>query len=122
MMPGMGAPAAAPGYGMQPNPYAQPHAQPNPYANPYAQQGYNYQAQNAGAQLGSALNSFGNAFGSFVESAVGGLSVGARVMVQWSNGQRYPATVTGSQAGQLEVAFPDGRRVWVPQAYVSLVY
>src|SRR5262249_44637215 len=66
MMPNLGAPAAAPGYAMQPNPYAQPHAQPNPYANPYAQQGYNAQAQSAGAQLGGALNAFGNAFGSFV--------------------------------------------------------
>ena len=96
----------------------QPYGVPQqPYApQPYPQQPY---AQSAGHQIGSALNAFGNAFGALVESAVGGISVGARVIVQWSDGNRYPGTVTASQGGQVEVAFPDGRRVWVAQAYVS---
>lgn len=72
-----------------------------------------------GDQLGNALSAFGNAFNSLVETAVGGMSVGARVLVQWSDGNKYPGTVTASRGGQVEVAFPDGRRVWVPQAYVS---
>ena len=40
-------------------------------------------------------------------------------MVQWSDGNRYPGTVTQVRAPQIEVAFPDGRRVWVPQHVVS---
>jgi hypothetical protein len=38
--------------------------------------------------------------------------------VQWSDGNRYPATVLCSNAGQVQVAFPDGRQVWVPSQYV----
>jgi hypothetical protein len=53
---------------------------------------------------------------------MGAFSVGSRVLVQWSDGNRYPATVTNSQAGQVEVAFPDGRRMWIPQAYASMIY
>jgi hypothetical protein len=99
-----------------------PPAPPPP--NAYPQQAYyNAQAQNAGAQIGSAFNAFGNALGSFVDGAVGAFAVGSRVMVQWSDGQRYPATVAQPpQAGQIEVAFPDGRRVWVPQGVVSAIY
>jgi hypothetical protein len=110
-----GAPRAA-GPLPAPNPY--PSAQPNPYAQ---QQAYDNSPEAVGAQVGSALHSFGNAMNSFFEGAVGAMSVGTRVMVQWSDGRRYPATVTNSQAGQLEVAFPDGRRVWMPQVYVSII-
>jgi hypothetical protein len=111
------ATSAAPATPGAMNNYGSPQPQPNMYyqQNPYAAQG-----QSVGAQMGSALNAFGNAFGAFMESAVGALSVGARVMVQWSDGNRYPGTVTAAQAGQVQVAFPDGRRVWVPSAYVSI--
>ncbi len=95
---------------------ARRHVHPQQPQQAYPQQPY---PQSAGAQIGSALNAFGNAFGALVESAVGGFSVGSRVLVQWSDGKRYPGTVTASQGGQVEVAFPDGRRVWVAQAYVS---
>jgi len=127
-------PAAMGGYGMgapqppmmapqQPmmgqNPYMQQPQMGYPQANPYyAQQPY--AAQSAGAQMGNALNAFGNAFGSFVEGAVGAFAIGSRVMVRWSDGNRYPGTVIASQGAQVQVAFPDGRQVWVPQAYVSL--
>jgi hypothetical protein len=101
-----------------------PPAAGYPAPNAYQQQAYyNAQAQNAGAQIGNAFNAFGNALGSFVDGAVGAFAVGSRVMVQWSDGQRYPATVAQPpQAGQIEVAFPDGRRVWVPQGVVSAIY
>ncbi|MBX3260348.1 MAG: hypothetical protein KF782_11710 [Labilithrix sp.] len=122
---GAAAPQAAPGAPAA-HPYAQPGAPAaHPYAqpNPYAQHGhYNPHAQSAGAQFESAFSSFSNAVGSFVDNAVGGFGFGARVMVQWSDGNRYPGTVAAVQGGQIEVAFPDGRRVWVPQAYVSKVY
>jgi hypothetical protein len=89
---------------------------------PYPAQQQPYGAQQAGSDFGQALNAFGNAVGSFFDSAVGACSVGARVMVQWSDGHRYPAQVVAAQQGRVEVAFPDGRRVWVPIAYVSMIY
>jgi hypothetical protein len=114
--PPVGYPPAAAGH--------PPPAGGYPPPNAYPQQAYyNAQAQNAGAQIGSAFNAFGNALGSFVDGAVGAFAIGSRVMVQWSDGQRYPATVAQPpQAGQIEVAFPDGRRVWVPQGVVSAIY
>lgn len=121
--PTAGAPhgAAAPGYPQAPG-GAPGYGAAAPY--PYQQQAYyNAQAQDAGAQLGQAFNSFGNAVGSFFDGAVGAFAAGSRVMVQWTDGQRYPATVTQPpRSGQVEVAFPDGRRVWVPQGVVSAIY
>jgi len=38
---------------------------------------------------------------------------GARVLVQWSDGNKYPATVQQSQGPQALVVFPDGRQQWV---------
>ncbi len=116
----------------QPPMPAQPQmGQPPAYqhGNPHHQQAYNphnpnaygnAQANQFGAQVGSAFNAFGSALGSFVDGAVGSFSVGARVLVTWSDGNRYPGTVMQAQQGQVQVAFPDGRQVWVPQAYVSL--
>lgn len=115
-----------PGYGAQPG-YAQP-AYPQPaypqtaYPQPaYPQQpGYNQQAAQLGAEVGNAFNAFGNALGSMVNSVIGTFTSGQAVMVQWSDGHRYPATVLMAHSGQVQVAFPDGRQVWVPQAYVAL--
>jgi hypothetical protein len=87
--------------------------------SPYYAPGYNQQAAAFGNEVGNAFNAFGTALGSFVNSAMGAYAVGARVLVQWSDGRSYPATVVGAQAGQVHVAFPDGRRVWVPQHYVT---
>jgi hypothetical protein len=117
---GYGVQQPAAGFGApQHNPYAQ---QQNPYAQQgYGQQSFNAQAHQVGANLGAGLNAFGNALGSFVNNAVG-FAAGSRVMVQWSDGNRYPGTVTNAQPGQVEVAFPDGRRIWVPSGYVSSVY
>jgi hypothetical protein len=44
---------------------------------------------------------------------------GARVLVQWSDGNRYPAVVQQAAAGQCLVAFPNGQTQWVPAAYLS---
>lgn len=93
---------------------------PQPGYNPYAQPGYNQSAQQFGQQVGSAFSAFGNALGSFVDGAVGGFVVGARVTVTWSDGNRYPGTVVSSANGQVQVAFPNGQQVWVPQHAVSL--
>lgn len=51
----------------------------------------------------------------------GGLAPGAQVLVQWSDGQRYPGTVrdVNPQQQQVHVAFPNGASHWVPLQYVS---
>jgi hypothetical protein len=133
--PGYGAAPAHPGYPPQPGypaspapghvaqqawPQAAPgYAQPGYNQPGYNQPGYNQQAVAFGNQVGSAFNAFGNALGSFVNSAITPLAPGAAVRVQWSDGQYYPGTVILLQNGQVQVAFPDGRQVWVPQQYVT---
>lgn len=44
---------------------------------------------------------------------------GARVLVAWSNGQRYPATVSQVNGSQCHVVFPDGQQHWVDMMYLS---
>jgi hypothetical protein len=107
-----GAPRPVLRGGSQP-PGGVPHQPYQPYQPPQG-------AQDFGREVGSAFNAFGNAVGSFVDNAVGtGIAPGARVNVMWSDGKRYPGTVSASQGEQVEVAFPDGRRVWVPRHAVS---
>ena len=130
-------PQAAPpaGYPQQQPGYAQPGYPQQPAAPPYPQQpqqpwpqpqgyrpapGYNAQAAAFGNEVGNAFSAFGNALGSVVNSVVGTFAYGQAVMVQWSDGQRYPATVMAQQSGQVQVAFPDGRQVWVPQHFVVM--
>ena len=104
-----------PGYGAQPAPPAYAAA---PYVRP-SQPYYAQQAAQLGNDVGNAFSALGSALGSLVSSAVGGIAVGAHVMVQWSDGHHYPGTVVMMQSGQVQVSFPDGRRVWVFQQYVT---
>ncbi len=90
-------------------------APPPPMGAPPAN--YNQQAADFGNEIGKAFD----AFGSFVAGAVVGVSIGARVTVAWTDGNRYPGTVTAVQGGQVCVAFPNGQQHWVPQTAVSLV-
>ncbi len=48
-----------------------------------------------------------------------GYAPGTRVLVTWSTGQRYPATVQQVTGTQLLVLFPDGQQHWVDMQYVS---
>jgi len=48
-----------------------------------------------------------------------GYSPGSRVQVTWSNGQRYPATVSQVSGSQCLVVFPDGQQHWVEMMYIS---
>jgi len=114
-----------PGYPQQPQGYPQPGYPQQPGYPPqpgYPQQvpAFQVQAANLGAAVGGALGSFGSALDSFATSAVGGFAVGTPVLVLWSDGQRYPATITQMGGGQYNCAFPDGRQVWVPGHAVSL--
>jgi hypothetical protein len=44
---------------------------------------------------------------------------GSRVQVTWSNGQRYPATVSQVSGSQCLVVFPDGQQHWVEMQYLA---
>jgi hypothetical protein len=56
-----------------------------------------------------------------VGTALAGLTPGSRVMVTWSDGQRYPATVMQVAQGQVLVAMTDGRQMWMPSQYVNVM-
>ncbi len=47
------------------------------------------------------------------------LTVGATVLVQWADGNRYPGTVQAMANGQYQVGFANGQTYWIPAAYVS---
>jgi hypothetical protein len=116
--PAYAAPPPAPGYAPQAGYVVQPGYAAQPGAYPQQPQ-YHQPASAFENELGNAFNAFGNALGSFVNSALGTIQIGTHVMVQWSDGQRYPAVVKMMQSGQVQVAFPDGQVVWVPQQYVA---
>jgi hypothetical protein len=48
-----------------------------------------------------------------------GFAPGSRVLVQWADGNRYPATVQQAANGQCLVVFPDGQQRWVEMRYLS---
>jgi len=82
-------------------------------------QNFERQAEQAGAAIGSAavagLSALGSAFGS-----VAGPTVGARVTVQWSDGQRYPGTIAQIAQGQYLVTMQNGQQHWIPSQFVVL--
>lgn len=71
--------------------------------------------QAANAFAGAAVAGF-NLLGSAINTAV--LGPGSRVLVTWSDGNRYPATVAQMANGQVFVTMSDGRQLWVPQHLV----
>jgi hypothetical protein len=120
---GGGAPPQAPPQMQAAPPYPQqPGYPPAPgYPPPPPQPNFEQQAGQAANALGTAavagLGALGSAFSS-LGNAVAGYTPGARCLVTWSDGQRYPATVVQTAQGQVLVAMGDGRQVWMPQAYV----
>ena len=74
-------------------------------------------ANQVGAGFGMAAAGFAGA----VNQAVGGspLVPGRQVLVQWSDGNKYPATLTQNNGVQSQVTFPDGRQVWVESRYLT---
>ena len=47
------------------------------------------------------------------------LNVGARVLVLWSDGNRYPGAIEQLASGQCLVLFPNGQHYWIELRYVS---
>ena len=55
-------------------------------------------------------------------SAMGGgsnLIPGRAVLVQWSDGNKYSATLMQNNGAQAQVVFPDGRQLWVETQYLT---
>jgi hypothetical protein len=120
MQPGKPEPATAWGAppGSVPNAmHGAPYAPQPPAPQPYGQQLY--------APLPSGPGGLGwNAPGAPPAPPAGygypfGYAPGARVQVTWSNGQRYPATVSQVSGAQCLVVFPDGQQHWVEMQYLS---
>lgn len=117
------APAAAPPHVDQSAPApaaasapAQPTA-PVPIPKTFEQEAS--EAANAvGIAFKSGLNKLGGAFDAFGRS-LSKPGVGARVLVTWSDGNKYPGTVAEIGHGQFLVTMGDGRQVWIPEPYVS---
>jgi hypothetical protein len=49
----------------------------------------------------------------------GGFAIGAKVLVTWSDCNKYPGQVAQAQQGHYLIAFPNGRQEWVPGPYLS---
>lgn len=103
--PAMGQPPAqhASAYGAPPYPQQQQAPYPAPAAQPQSNWGWNAQ---------TPPTPFQQPYGF-------GFPPGARVHVTWSNGQRYPATVSQVSGTQCLVVFPDGQQHWVEMQYLA---
>jgi len=78
------------------------------------------QLEQGAAQVGSALdNLFGGALGG-IAKAVAPPGPGTAVMVQWSDGRKYPGTVVQVAQGQYLVAMQNGQQHWVASQFVTL--
>ncbi|MFO0589752.1 MAG: hypothetical protein U0441_19590 [Polyangiaceae bacterium] len=76
----------------------------------------------AAKAVGKAVLSGLGAFGSAVDSLGKQLlshSVGAPVLVTWSDGKKYPGTVAQVGKGQYQVTMADGSQHWIPEAFVK---
>lgn len=85
-------------------------------------------AQNAAAWMGYSAGVIAQPA---VQAAVGlaagmaqlgggsGLIVGRQVLVQWSDGNKYPATIMQIANNQSMVVFPDGRNMWIENQYLT---
>jgi hypothetical protein len=98
----------------QPPAYGAPMPQAQPQAAAYAPQ--NAYGQGAAPFYG-APPGYGGA--PQAPQAPQHFGAGARVMVQWADGNRYPGVVQSQNGVHYLVAFPDGRTQWVEAQYLS---
>ena len=83
---------------------------------------------NANAQAAAAYGNVAANVGFMGQAVLGmagmgaiaaGIGPGMAVLVQWSDGKRYPGQCTQVANGQVCVTFGDGRQVWVPENAVA---
>jgi hypothetical protein len=109
------APPPQPAYPPQPAPQpAYPQQQPlQATPAPYAQPNYGYAPQ-PGYPGAPPPPYPGSPY-----APPGAFPVGARVLVQWADGNRYPGVVQQIAPGQSLVGFHDGQQRWVENVYLS---
>jgi hypothetical protein len=126
MSPAMNPSAGHVQAGMHPNPsapgpYAMPHPQPNQgQSQAYSAQQFEQHTNQAAAAVAGAAVAGWNALGAginYVASAA--MSVGTRVLVTWSDGNRYPGTIVALGQGQHLVAMTDGQQHWIGTNYIT---
>ncbi len=88
-------------------------AQVQANANAKAAAAYGNVAANVGFLGQAALGVMG------MGAIAAGIGPGMAVLVQWSDGKRYPGQCTQVANGQVCVTFGDGRQVWVPENAVA---
>ncbi len=104
--------------GGQPKAISIQKAAPNPNAQVALQP-----AAGAAFGFGGIANSIGNMFGGAAPQAQqapnpSAFAPGTDVLVQWSDGNRYPAKVAQAQGTKYLVRFSDGRELWVDAPYL----
>lgn len=90
--------------------------------SPPAGRGFEQDATHAAKAVGKAVVSGLDAFGSALDQmgkSLMGPSVGARVVVHWSDGNKYPGTVAQVGKAQYLVTMADGAQHWIPEAFVK---
>lgn len=92
------------------------------------QQNVNAQMAAAQAQAAAAYGQASQNMGMMGRGVMGMMGMGAiaqgvgpgmQVMVQWSDGNRYPAAVMQVGGGQVLVSFQNGQQMWVPESAVA---
>lgn len=82
-------------------------------ANAQAAAAYGAASANMGALGRGVMGMMG--YGAIAQ----GIGPGMNVLVQWSDGNKYPARVVQVGGGQVFIALGDGRQLWVPESAVS---
>ena len=82
-----------------------------------------WQAYSAGVMNQAGVQQAVQMAGAMAQASGGsGLIVGRKVLVAWSDGQKYPANIVQLNGNtHCEVVFPDGRKMWVENQYLSAV-
>ena len=124
------AAAAAGAAGAGANPYAAamgaqgnvggPAAHQDPMGAAMAAAMANPAMQQAQAQQAAVMaNPIGHGLGLAGKALTGGIVPGSRVMVAWSDGNKYPGKVMNASPGQYQVQFDNGSQQWIPENAVT---
>ncbi|MEZ4295359.1 MAG: hypothetical protein R3B70_10320 [Polyangiaceae bacterium] len=92
---------------------------PGPLKDRVFEQDATVAAKAVGKAFFSGLDAFGSAMDQMSKSLLGP-SVGSRVIVQWSDGNKYPGTVAKLEEGRVLVTMSDGAQRWIPEAFVQV--
>jgi hypothetical protein len=112
------APAEAPGRATIPSSPPAVYAAPGP-SPPQRITGVPPVAPSSGSALPPTLQPNTNPSPPYAASFPAPFAVGAQVLVQWADGNRYPGIVQQIAPGQCLIVFPDGQQRWVDNRYLA---